>query len=283
MGTSAPVYLPNFSFNLHLTDSLQMRLIAAKTLSYPGFGSLNPSISLNPGTINRAGVANSGNPNLKPIRSNNYDASLEWYFGPANYVSGGVFYRDINGYIQNYTTDITIGGQPYQLNSPQSAGSGHLAGAEFAYQQFFDFLPGAFSGLGVQFNYTYIQGSTRSPQFIGGPVVVTPLQNVSKNNYNAVLIYEKYSWSARLAYGFRSRFIDGFTQPTVAGVYDEVKPANQVDFSLGYDINPNFTVVFNASNILGADLHQYWGVGTTRPRDIRYQDRTVGLGVRFKL
>lgn len=283
VGTSAPVYLPNFSFNLHLTDSLQMRLIAAKTLSYPGFGSLNPSISLNPGTINRAGVANSGNPNLKPIRSNNYDASLEWYFGPANYVSGGVFYRDINGYIQNYTTDITIGGQPYQLNSPQSAGSGHLAGAEFAYQQFFDFLPGAFSGLGVQFNYTYIQGSTRSPQFIGGPVVVTPLQNVSKNNYNAVLIYEKYSWSARLAYGFRSRFIDGFTQPTVAGVYDEVKPANQVDFSLGYDINPNFTVVFNASNILGADLHQYWGVGTTRPRDIRYQDRTVGLGVRFKL
>jgi TonB-dependent receptor len=282
-GTDAPVYLPNLSFNLHIKDNLQLRLVAAKTLTYPDFGQLNPSLSLNPGTINRAGVASSGNPDLKPIRSNNYDASLEYYFAPASYVSGSVFYRDINGYIQNYVTDVTIGGQPYQLNSPQSAGSGHLDGAEIAYQQFFDFLPEPLSGLGVQLNYTYIEGSTRSPQFIGGPVVTSPLQNVSKNNGNAVLMYEKFGWSARLAYNYRSRFIDGFNQPTVAGVNDEIKPANQVDFSLGYDINKYFTVVFNATNILGANLHQYWGDGDTRPRDIRYQDRTYGLGVRFKL
>lgn len=281
--TNAPVYLPNLSFNLHIKDNLQLRLVAAKTLTYPDFGQLNPSLSLNPPTINRAGAANSGNPDLKPIRSNNYDASLEWYFAPAGYVSGGVFYRDINGYIQNYVTDVVVQGLPYQLTSPQSAGSGHLDGAEVAYQQFFDFLPAPFNGLGVQFNYTYIDGSTRSPQFIGGPVVASPLQNVSKNNGNAVLMYEKYGWSARLAYNYRSRFIDGFNQPTVAGVNDEVKPANQVDFSLGYDINNYFTVVLNATNIFGANLHQYWGDGDSRPRDIRYQDRTVGLGVRFKM
>lgn len=281
--TDSPVYLPNLSFNLHIKDNLQLRLVAAKTLTYPDFGQLNPSLSLNPGTINRAGVASSGNPDLKPIRSNNYDAALEYYFGPASYVSGSVFYRDINGYIQNYVTDVTIGGQPFQLNSPQSAGSGHLDGAEVAYQQFFDFLPEPFNGLGMQLNYTYIEGSTRSPQFIGGPVVTSPLQNVSKNNGNAVLMYEKFGWSARLAYNYRSRFIDGFNQPTVAGVNDEIKPANQVDFSLGYDINKYFTVVFNATNILGANLHQYWGDGDTRPRDIRYQDRTYGLGVRFKM
>lgn len=283
VSTSAPVYLPNLSFNWHFTDQLQLRLDAAKTVSYPGFGQLNPSLSLNPGTINRAGVASSGNPNLSPIKSTNYDASLEWYFAPAGYVSGGVFYRDINGYIQNYVTDVTINGGAYQLNSPQSAGSGHLDGAELAYQQFFDFLPGAFSGLGLQLNYTYIEGNTRSPQYIGGPTVVSPLQNVSKNNGNIVLLYEKYGVSARLAYDYRSRFIDGFTQPTVEGVNDEIVPANQVDLSLAYDLNRYSTVVFTATNLLGADLHQYWGDGTSRPRDIRYQDRTVGLGLRFKL
>jgi len=283
VSTSEPVYLPNVSFNLHFTDTLQLRLVGAKTVTYPGFGQLNPSLSLNPGTINRDGVASSGNPNLKPIKSNNYDASLEWYFAPAGYVSGGVFYRDIDGYIQNYVTDVTIGGEAYHLSSPQSAGSGHLDGAEVAYQQFFDFLPGAFSGLGLQLNYTYIEGSTRSPQFIGGPSVVSPLQNVSKNNYNAVLMYEKYGVSARLAYNYRSRFIDGFNQPNVAGVYDEVEPANELDFSLGYDLNPHATVVLTATNLLGEDLHQYWGDGDTRPRDIRYQDKTVGLGIRLKL
>ena len=283
VNTSKPVYLPNISFNLHFTDSLQLRLVAAKTVTYPGFGQLNPSISLNPGTINRAGAASSGNPNLRPTKSNNYDASLEWYFAPAGYVSLGGFYRDIDGYIQNYVTDVTINGEAYQLSSPQSAGSGHLDGGEFAYQQFFDFLPGALSGLGLQLNYTYIDGSTRSPQYIGGPSVASPLQNVSRNNYNVVLMYEKYGISARLAYDYRSRFIDGFNQPNVAGVYDEVEPANQLDFSLGYDINPHTTVVLNATNLLGSDLHQFWGDGNGRPRDIRYQDRTVGLGVRFKM
>lgn len=281
--TNEPVYLPNLSFNLHLTDALQLRLVGAKTITYPGFGQLNPSLSLNPGTINRAGIAASGNPELKPIKSNNYDASLEWYFAPSGYVSGGVFYRDINGYIQNYVTDVTINGEPYQLSSPQSAGSGHLDGAEVAYQQFFDFLPGALSGLGLQLNYTYIEGSTRSPQFVGGPMVTSPLQNVSKNSYNAVLMYEKYGFSGRLAYNYRSRFIDGFNQPTVAGVYDEIEPANQLDLSLGYDLNPYTTLVLSATNLTGEDLHQYWGEGTTRPRDIRYQDRTVGVGIRFKL
>ena len=283
VSTSKPVYLPSLSFNLHFTDSLQLRLVAAKTVTYPGFGQLNPSLSLNPGTINRAGLASSGNPNLKPTKSNNYDASLEWYFAPAGYVSLGGFYRDIDGYIQNYVTDVTINGDAYQLSSPQSAGSGHLNGAEFAYQQFFDFLPGALSGLGLQANYTYIEGSTRSPQYIGGPSVVSPLQNVSRNNYNVVLMYEKYGISARLAYDYRSRFIDGFNQPNVAGVYDEIEPANELDFSLGYDINPHTTVVLNATNLLGNDLHQFWGDGNSRPRDIRYQDRTVGLGVRFKM
>ena len=227
--------------------------------------------------------AASGNPDLKPIRSTNYDASLEWYFAPASYLSGTVFYRDINGYIQNYITDVTIGGLPYQLSSPQSAGSGHLDGAEAAYQQFFDFLPEPFNGLGVQLNYTYIEGSTRSPQFIGGPVVVSPLQNVSRNNGNAVLIYEKYGWSARLAYNYRSRFVDGFNAPSVAGVLDEVTPANQTDFALSYDFNKYLTGVFNATNIFGANFHNYFGDGTTRPRDIRYQDRTVGVGLRLKL
>ncbi|TAN03411.1 MAG: TonB-dependent receptor [Rhodanobacteraceae bacterium] len=281
--TNAPVYLPNISFNWHLRDDLLLRLDAAKTVTYPGFGSLNPSTSLNPGTINRAGIAASGNPNLSPIRSTNFDASLEWYFGPASYASAALFYRKINGYIQNYVTDVTIGGQAYQLSSPQSAGKGFLDGVELTYQQFFDFLPGAWKGLGLQFNYTYINGDTRSPQYIGGPTVISPLQNVSKNNGNVVLMYEHHGWSARLAYNYRSRFIDGFNQPTVAGVYDEVVLPNRVDFSLAYDVNKRFTVVLNATNLFGAVLHQYWGSGESRPRDIRYTDRTVGLGIRFKM
>lgn len=275
--------LPNASANIHFNDEWQLRLVAAKTLSYPDFGALNPSISLNPGTINRAGIAASGNPDLTPIESKNYDASLEWYFSPVGYVSAGLFYRDIDGYIQNYVTDVTIGGEPFELSSPQSAGSGHLQGVEMAWQQTFDFLPGAWNGLGAQLNYTYIDGSTRSPEFIGGPEVEQPLQNVSKNNYNAVLFYENFGVSARLAYGYRSRYIDFFTQPTVASNEDQIEPASSLDFSISYDVTEQSTIVLSATNLLGNNLHQFWGDGDTRPRDIRFQDQTIGLGFRFKL
>lgn len=281
--TSSPVYLPSFSFNWHLRQDLLLRLDWSRTVTYPGFGALNPSLSLNPPTINRQGLAASGNPDLSPVRSKNYDASLEWYFSSSGYISGALFYRKINGYQQNFVTDVTIGGVPYQLSSPQSAGSGFLDGAEVAYQQFFDFLPGIWKGLGLQVNYTYINGDVKTPTFIGGPTVIAPLQNVSKNNGNVVLMYEAYNWSARLAYNFRTRFIDGFNQPNVAGVFDEVKLPNQVDFSIGYNFNKNFSMVFNATNILGGVLHQFWGAGSTRPRDIRYTDRTVGVGLRFKM
>lgn len=37
------------------------------------------------------------------------------------------------------------------------------------------------------------------------------------------------------------------------------------------------------TKLLGASLHQYWDDGTSRPRGIRYQDRTVNPGFRFKL
>jgi len=275
--------LPNASLNLHFNERWQLRLMSAKTLSYPDFGALNPSLALNPGTINRAGQASSGNPELKPITSTSHDASLEWYFSAVGYASAGVFYRDIDGYIQTYTTNVTINGEDYQLSLPQSAGRGHLKGIELAWQQTFDFLPGIWNGLGAQLNYTWIDGATRSPEFIGGPEISRPLQNVSKNNYNAVLFYENLTLSARLAYGYRSRYIDFFTQPTVVGNEDQVEPASLLDFSFSYNLTTHTTLVFQATNLLGNNLYQYWGSGHTRPRDIRFQDRTFSLGVRVRL
>ncbi|HBK46053.1 MAG TPA: TonB-dependent receptor, partial [Xanthomonadaceae bacterium] len=99
----------------------------------------------------------------------------------------------------------------------------------------------------------------------------------------AVLFYENFGLSARLAYGYRSRYIDFFTQDTVAGNEDQIEPANSLDFSVSYDLSKQATVVFSATNLLNNNLHQYWGSGTTRPRDIRFQDKTFGIGVRVKL
>ena len=286
LNTSQREALPNVSFNLHLRDNLQMRLSAGKTIQYPDFGQLNPSLSLSPSTANTIATGAGGNAYLKPTKSNNYDATLEWYFSDVGSLTGGVFYHDITGYIENYTFEQNIGGTTYLISGPQSAGSGHLDGVELAYTQFFNFLPGAWSGLGVQANYTYIDSKLKTPSMTGNGFISAPFQNVSKNNYNLVLMYEKYGVSARLAYSYRSRYPEFFLASTNvignnAQMYDE--PASSLDLSLGYDINKYLTVVLNATNLLGKDFHSYAGSGKAMPQDLRYQDRSVGLGVRFKL
>jgi TonB-dependent receptor len=286
VSTSQKNALPNATFNLHFRDDLQMRLSAGKTLQYPDFTQLNPSLSLSPPTANTIATGAGGNANLKPTKSKSYDATLEWYFSPVGSLTGGVFYHDITGYIENYTFQQEIGGINYLISGPQSSGSGHLEGAELAYQQFFDFLPGAWSGLGLQVNYTYIDSSLSTPSMTGDGFIKTSFQNVSKNNGNVALMYEKYGVSARLAYNYRSKFPEFFLAASGvignnAQMYD--KPANQVDLSVSYDISKNFTVVVNATNLFGANFHSYAGKGTTMPQDYRYQDRSVGAGIRFKL
>lgn len=136
---------------------------------------------------------------------------------------------------------------------------------------------------GCKDNIYMPDGSIKSPQYLGGPMVTTRRQNVSKHNGNVVLMHEKYGWSVRPAYDYRSRFIEGFHAANVASVNEEIAPPNQVDLSIAYNLNEHSTVVLGATNLPGANLHQYWGDGNSRPRDIRYQDRTVSLGVRFKL
>ena len=274
--------LPNASARIHFTDQVQLRLSYAKTATRPDFGSLNPSLSLNPPTTNRLGTGSSGNADLKEIKSNSFDVSAEYYFSKTGLISLAGFYRDINGYIETFSQNTVIGGVPYSVSSPQSAGSGHIDGLEAAYQQFFDFLPGAFSGLGVQLNYTYIEGQTEAPAVGGGSAVTMPLQQVSKNNGNAVLLYEKYGLSARLAYNYRGSFINAFN---LAGAQlpnsEYFKPENHVDLSVNYDLTDHLTVTADATNLTRNDLHEYIGAKIL-PQDIRLEERTFSLGVRFK-
>jgi len=281
LNTKGNVYLPNFSSIFHLTDALQARLVWAKTVSYPDFGSLNPSLSFTPPQINTEGFGNSGNAHLTPIKSNNTDATLEWYFSKVGSLTAGVFYRSINGYIQQFNTRESVDGYEITVTQPESAGSGHLEGLETAYQQSYSFLPGLWSGLGTEVNYTYITGSTLGPQSAGGPIVSGPLQNVSKNNYNVVLFYEKYGIAARLAYGYRGQYIAGFATPNVAGIYVIDKPANKLDLSIGYDVTEYLTAVFQATNLTGSNNLSYWG-RTDIPQNVEFIDKTFGLGLRFK-
>jgi iron complex outermembrane receptor protein len=288
--------LPSINARIGLMDNLQLRLAAGRTITRPNFADLNPLVSYVPsgstGNQGYAGTGSGGNPELSPIKSDAYDASLEYYISPNTSVTGAVFYRKLKGYIQTYSQPEEFNVDPatgdpliWLVSRPRNTGSGSLKGVELAYQQFFDFLPGFLSGFGAQVNGTYTVGKTDDPINGGKQRIV----NVSKYSYNLVAIYEKYGLSARLAYNWRSSFVDSYNSGGVQASTIVASPTGQLDFSGSYAVTDWITLTFDATNLLDRTYHDRFkglnsltGAYSNSPRDTRTYDRTYEFGARFK-
>ncbi len=262
-------WLPSLNARMTLDDDLFLRFAASRTVTHPQFSQLNPGLTLTDSTATLLGSGSAGNPDLKPEKSDNLDLSLEYYFGGQNALTAAVFYRDIDGYIVPAVNAETINGIQYQITTLANAPPGHIDGAEVGYTQFFDFLPGIWSGFGAQANATYVQGA---------------FANISKWSYNLIGIYEKGPLSLRLAYNWRSGFDvgpapGGGAQPQT--IFS--KPQPWLDFSAGYRLDDQFTLTLDATNLLNSYYQDYFGNPTVDPRDTRRFDRTVVLGVRYRM
>jgi TonB-dependent receptor len=275
-------FLPSAAAVVGWRENLQSHIAIGKTITRPDFASLNPALSLIPPTVNAPGTGSAGNPNLRPTRSINTDATLEYYFPKNGYAQIALFHRDINGYLQNMESNEVIGGQNYRVTRPQNSGTGSLRGAEFGIQKFFDFLPGPWSNFGTQFNYTWIDGDNQtlvSPT--GTTYRTTALTNVAKKNYNFALLYEGNGITGRLTATHRGDYIEQIAEPRF-NMDRIVKAGTFVDLSVSYAIHKNVSLQFDAINLTHEKYESYLA-SPMIPRDIRYNPTTYGLGLRFSL
>jgi TonB-dependent receptor len=284
--TSDTDFLPNFSARLQLGGGLQLRASYGKVLSRPDFGSLNPglnyALSTNPNIQNGG---SSGNPDLKPQKADEYDATAEYYFGKSNYISVAFYLKNIKNRVITSADTETIGDIPYQISRPRNLGSAKLKGLEAGTQYFFDWLPGALSGVGAFANFTLADSKVTATT---DPLYGEPLQGVSKYNYNIGFIYEKYGVSFRMVYNYRSHYYGGDNttsvnlRPVDQGEFlDYVRAAGRLDFSLNYDVSPNLTLTADGTNITKTPYRSYYG-NPLNPHDIRFDDTSYSLGVRFR-
>ena len=262
-------WLPSLNARLALQDDLFVRFGASRTVTHPTFLQLDPGLSLSASTATQLGTGTSGNPNLSPEKSTNLDLSAEYYYTAQSSATAAVFYRKIDGYIQNGITPETIAGITYQVTAPMNAPPGHIEGAEIGYTQFLDFLPAWWNGIGLQANGTYVNGN---------------FQYISKWSYNLIGIYEKGPVSFRLAYNWRSGFNvgpadGGGMQPAI--IYSKSQP--WLDASASYTIIGKLTLTLDATNLLNSYYQDYFGNQAVYPRDTRRFDQTYSLGLRWRM
>jgi TonB-dependent receptor len=158
---------------------------------------------------------------------------------------------------------------------------------EASAQTFFDFLPGLLSGLGVQANGTYLDGTNELPQTLGQGDRQVQITGLSKWAYNLTGFYEKGKVSTRLSYNWRSGYTTSYNRNINETQYagELVRPVARLDFSASFEPVKGISIVANVSNILGQPFKNYRFYNETQyfGRDLRIEGRYFSLGARFKM
>jgi iron complex outermembrane receptor protein len=222
---------------------------------------------------------------LKPFLATQADAGLEWYVGRRTALTGAVFFKNMDDYITAQSRIITVPGRnyasgqpiPITLNTQVNGGQAKLYGAEFSYNQVFDFLPQPFDGLGVQTTYTRVEIESR---FVaGGRTVTNQLPGLSKNSANFVLFYDKGAVSARVSYVWRDKYLNAANTSVLAPVYTAA--FGSLDGSVSYALTRSVLVTLEGLNLADASTYNY-ADNRYRFAEIANYGRTVMLGIRAK-
>ncbi len=327
-GTDYSAVLPSLNLSFELADDLVMRAGASQGLYYPSLVDAR-NISLldldytrrlkTPGQdqdeVNNPVVglddlevtALAGNPYLEPEESINLDLTTEWYFAKAGFVNIGLFHKKLDNIIRNrqFDLDISYKGVNYDVSAygPANTGSGTIRGAEFSYSQFYDTLPGLWRGLGLQFNYTFIdQSGLEDPNEISKGTLGfkedgsrvddnrntfrvfsgLPLQGYSDQNMNIVGMYELEALSFRLAYTWRSEYLLTLRE-SEEFVPAYAKAAGMLDASFYYSINEHWKVGIEGSNLLNTETKTEYQMNQAGDRTQALSfttDRRYALSVR---
>jgi iron complex outermembrane recepter protein len=271
--TSYNDILPSVNVKFDLSDDLKLRLAASKVLTRPPFPSLNPTVTLSPFFHTASG----GNPALEPLRADQLDASLEYYFSSTGYLYGAAFYKNVSNFIFTSQGNETYNGETYLTTRPGNGADGKIKGLELGYQDFFTNLPAPFDGLGVIANATYIDSQTPSPV---QPGTLSPLPQLSQYSYNLIGIYEKGPISLRVAYNWRDQFVETYTGAN-GGIQAEIRKAYGIlDMSGSYKLNDHLSVTFDAQN-LSQPLRQTFYTIESHPAEFQTEDRYYSIGLRF--
>ena len=309
-GTPAPIdfdnkytdWLPNLNLRAALANGLVMRFAATQTRTRPEFGDLNPSLNFGapvvcpPNATNCFRNASGGNPFLKPLESNNLDASLEYYFS-RGFAALNVFHRKMTGFILGSSyilPDRDPNGVQVQVGGPINSADGRISGIEAQVRTFFDIpgLPSFLRNFGVEANVTRLNAKTDQPTPIGVQRLRIP--DTSKWVANLTGMYEGGGFTSRLSYNWRSKYPEGAISDrgnfTLQG---RGRGGSRLDFSNSYDLNNALTVFVDWSNILKKPfqsdivrINNAGGRETSRevfPLVTRFEESIVSAGLRFRI
>ena len=276
-------FLPMLHLRYNFSPKASLRFAYTRSFIRPNFGDMSPGSSVDntssPFKITR------GNPDLQPTFSHNFDLMGEYYFNNIGILSGGVFYKKISDIVFSDTSIMNLNGTDYMVTQAKNLQDSNLVGLEVGINKRLDFLPGFWSGFGVEFNYTFIDSSVEVPRTANGIQYFdkTTLPNQSKNLFNAILYYESNKVMVRLAGNYRGKSVETINQNLGPNYYIWSDKNFTIDFSASYDISKKVKVFIELNNLSNESLRLYMGDNKKRVTSNEWYGSRGQLGVRWQI
>jgi len=247
-----------------------VRLAVTRTLSRPNFSDLAPYELI----LQEDREIERGNPDLDVTTAWNVDLLYERYFTSVGVLSAGVFYKSLSDVIFLARFEEPFRGEDYDVLQPFNGDDGELTGFELVYQNTFRRLPGALSGLGVYFNYTWADSEGTLPER------TVRLPGQADYVGNASISYERRGFSGRLSLNFHGEYLLKVGEEAAEDVF--VDERRQLDLSAHQRINDRWSLYLELLNLIDEPFWVYEGV-PDRPIQVEYYSwwGTLGFKVSF--
>lgn len=274
--------LPSLNMTFALRDNLLLRAAAAIAIVRPDFFDLRGSTNISVGPVNPADpfVGSSGNPLLEPIKSKQFDLSLEWYPRKGTYLAVAPFYKKLDSLYEEGATNINPGGQTpiflTQIVQNKEAG-GDLFGVEVSGALELSFLPAPLQYLTLYGNYTKIDINLQRDY--------NPIAGIESNFLPFGMLEDTYSVGAFYDDGRLSASVNYYGQGESAsrdGADLFIRRAFQLlSASVGFKITPNVTATLSGNNLLD-ERQDYGDIGIQQAGpNIRQLNRSTYSGRSF--
>lgn len=289
--------LPSFNAAFSITPDLLWRFSAAKVMTRPGLGDLTPGGSVDPFNYR----VSFKNPFLDPTRATALDTSLEWYFAEGAIMSLALFHKDIESRpieTERSGTYASTGlplsllnptspagqnpeGRPWEITTIDNGPGGSLRGAEFGFQLPLSvFAPDTpvLRNMGVIGNYTWVDSEV--DYTFGDEVITERLFGLSKRSYNFTTYYENDRFNARISVAYRDDYITATSGTN--NRFEGFDDTFNVDASMGYKINENFDLTFEALNLTDDYQDRWTDIEARRRYEYDHTGRVYKVGFRYK-
>lgn len=244
-------------------NRLQLRLALAETMSRPNLSELAPTSSNN--AINGTPqLFYNGTAGLRPVKANQADISLEWYYRAHSALTLAVFGKKIRDDIYEATESNVnlgtlqyVGGPPgtvpgtpflWTVQAPANGSQSTFTGVELTWQHIMD------NGFGTRMQFTATR--TRSYDQFGS--FVGAINAAPPTTFTIGLLYDKGPLSADVNWDHQSSFTVSCSQCTEVPGWPAISdPFNWVTASIHYRFGRGFEIYTEGKNLSNSIARSY--------------------------